>query len=66
MARFEVYADTKKEWRWRFVSSNGRILAVSSEGYKAEKDCLTCIKVVQTESTMAPVNQLTTPGQMAS
>ena len=29
---FEKYRDTKKEWRWR-LSSNYRIIAVSSGGY---------------------------------
>jgi uncharacterized protein YegP (UPF0339 family) len=34
LPRFEVYRDTKKEWRWRFIASNGRIMADSAEGYK--------------------------------
>lgn len=27
------------EWRWRIKARNGRILAVSSEGYKSKRHC---------------------------
>jgi uncharacterized protein YegP (UPF0339 family) len=33
-SKFELYRDRKKEWRWRLVSSNGNIVADSSEGYR--------------------------------
>lgn len=29
-----IYLDTASEWRWRAISSNGRIVADSGEGYK--------------------------------
>lgn len=58
MARFELYQDTKKDWRWRFVSLNGRIIAVSSEGYRSEADCVNSIHLVQDEAAAAPVNQI--------
>lgn len=32
-ARFKVYQDDAKQWRWRLQSANGRILADSGEGY---------------------------------
>jgi uncharacterized protein YegP (UPF0339 family) len=28
------------KWRWRFISSNGRILADSGQGYRHRTDCL--------------------------
>lgn len=31
--RIEIYQDKKGEWRWRMVSSNGRIMADGAEGY---------------------------------
>lgn len=31
---FRIYRDEKQEWRWRLIASNGRIVAVSGEGYK--------------------------------
>ena len=58
MARFEVYQDTQKEWRWRFVSGNGRIIAVSSEGYNGEADCLNGLRLVQSEGPKAPINRV--------
>ena len=28
------YKDKKKEWRWRFMATNGKFVADSGEGYK--------------------------------
>lgn len=36
--KVEIYKQ-KGEWRWRIRARNGRILAVSSEGYKAKRHC---------------------------
>lgn len=36
--KIEIYKQ-KGEWRWRIKARNGRILAVSSEGYKAKRHC---------------------------
>jgi uncharacterized protein YegP (UPF0339 family) len=30
---FEIYRSTDKEFRWRFLATNGRVLADSGEGY---------------------------------
>ena len=30
----QVYRDAKREWRWRIVHRNGRVVADSGEGYK--------------------------------
>lgn len=32
------YQDLRGEWRWRLVSSNGRVMADSSEGYTRQID----------------------------
>ncbi|MEK6976167.1 MAG: DUF1508 domain-containing protein [Candidatus Thermoplasmatota archaeon] len=61
MARFEHYQDKGNEWRWRFTSSNGRVIAVSSEGYRNEADCLNGIRLLQSEGPSAPINRLETP-----
>ena len=42
-----LYQDAVGEWRWRLTAANGRILAVSSEGYKRRHDCVRCIRAVQ-------------------
>ena len=56
MSRFEVYRDGKAEYRWRFVSHNGRIIAVGSEGYKSESDCVRGIELMQEDAPRAPIN----------
>ena len=35
-SKFEVYKDTKNEWRFRLIAGNGEIIAVS-EGYKTKQ-----------------------------
>jgi uncharacterized protein YegP (UPF0339 family) len=55
MATFELYKDNAGEFRWRFVSTNGRIIATSSEGYKAKADCQNGIDLVKRESEAAKV-----------
>jgi len=38
--RIEIYKDRKGEWRLRLVAKNGRILLVSSEGYKRKSSAV--------------------------
>ncbi len=55
MARFELYKDKKGEFRWRFISSNGRILATPSEGYKKKVDCQNGIALIKGDAPAARV-----------
>lgn len=55
MGKFEYYLDQRGEWRWRLRADNGKIVADSGEGYKAELDCLHGIDIVKKE---APTAQL--------
>jgi uncharacterized protein len=55
MATFELYKDNAGEFRWRFVATNGRIIATSSEGYKAKGDCQHGIDLVKREAEAAKV-----------
>lgn len=34
------YRDRRGEWRWRVTADNGRIVAVSSEGYQRRIDAI--------------------------
>jgi hypothetical protein len=43
MMTFVLYRDLKRQWRWRLVARNGRILADSAEGYNRRQDCLRII-----------------------
>ncbi|HJQ31348.1 MAG TPA: DUF1508 domain-containing protein [Pyrinomonadaceae bacterium] len=51
---FRVYQDSAGEWRWRLVSGNSRIIAVSGEGYKHRADCLHAVELVK-DAKYAPV-----------
>jgi len=33
--KFHTYKDRADEWRWQLISSNGRIVADSGEGYSS-------------------------------
>lgn len=39
---FEIYRDSKKKYRWRVRTVNGRILSASSESYTRRIDCVNC------------------------
>jgi uncharacterized protein YegP (UPF0339 family) len=47
--RFVVFKD-QAAFRWRFVAPNGRIVAVSGEGYGSETDCKTAISILCREA----------------
>ena len=49
--KYEVYQDKRGEWRWRLKANNGKILAVSSEGYKDGDDCNYCVDLVRNSLT---------------
>lgn len=53
MANFQVYKDTRGEWRWRFQAENNKIVADSAEGYQNRADCLDGIRIVKRESPKA-------------
>lgn len=36
---FVKYVDASRQWRWRLVALNGRIIADSGEGYTSETNC---------------------------
>jgi uncharacterized protein YegP (UPF0339 family) len=58
MSRFEVYKDKAGEFRWRLLSSNGKIIATGGEGYKAKTDCLHGIELVQKDAAGAKVEEV--------
>ncbi|WP_412561409.1 YegP family protein [Winogradskyella sp. MIT101101] len=49
MAKFEVYQDSKKEYRFRLKASNGQKI-LASEGYTAKAGCMNGIESVRTNS----------------
>ena len=50
---FEVYPDSAGEWHWRLISSNGNIIASSTEEYHNKRDCIAGLKITNPK---APFN----------
>lgn len=47
MGYFLLYKDTLNQWRWRLLSANHRIIAVSGEGYFNRTDAIAAINLVK-------------------
>ena len=57
MARFELYKDDSGGFRWRFISSNGRIIADSGQSYKNKADCQSGIDLIKGKAPAAQVEE---------
>lgn len=44
---YEMYKDVANQWRWKYIAANYKIIAVSSESYWNEADCLASIHIMQ-------------------
>lgn len=53
---FEIYKDSHGDFRWRFVSSNGRIIADSAEGYSSRENAIHGINIIKLYSPVAPIH----------
>lgn len=63
--RIEIYEGRRglarrKQFRWRWVAANGRILATSSEGYNNRAECLAII-VISPQEPLEPFAVLDRP-----
>lgn len=56
---FEVYEDTKGEFRWRLKATNGQAIGNSGEGYKAKADCLHAIDLIKEGASKATTDDKT-------
>lgn len=56
MAKFEIYQDGAGDFRWRFQANNGKILAVSVEGYINRTNCEHAIILIKREAAQALVS----------
>jgi len=54
-AKFELYTDTKGEFRWRLVASNGQTIANGGEGYKSKDSAKAGIESVKKNAPTAEV-----------
>jgi uncharacterized protein YegP (UPF0339 family) len=48
VAKFELYRDSKGEYRWRLRARNSQIIAIASEGYSSRAACEHGIDLVRT------------------
>jgi uncharacterized protein YegP (UPF0339 family) len=55
-AKFEMFKDSKGEFRFRLKAPNGEIIA-SSEGYKSQDACINGINSVKENAPKADVVQ---------
>ncbi|HEX8372096.1 MAG TPA: DUF1508 domain-containing protein [Chthoniobacterales bacterium] len=58
MAKFLITEDKKGVYRWKLVSGNGQIIALSGESYKAKDSCVNGIEAVKRDAGTAKVFQV--------
>ena len=56
MSKFEVYPDSKGEFRFRYKASNGETM-FTSEGYKAKASALSAIESIKKNAPGAKVEE---------
>lgn len=59
MAKFVIYKDRSEQYRWRFKSANGNIIADSAEGYTSKESAKNGIDFVKVNAKNAPVEDTT-------
>ncbi len=59
MAKFIIYKDAAREYRWRFKADNGSIIADSAEGYASKQSARDGIDFVKSYANRAPVEDTT-------
>lgn len=49
--KIEVFRETGelKDWRWRLIAANGKIIATSGEGYKRKASCVAIAEKISGE-----------------
>ena len=57
-AKFEMYLDKKKEYRFRLKAANGQVIA-TGEGYKSKDSCLSGIESVKKNAPVAEISEVT-------
>jgi len=63
MSKFEIYQDAGGDFHWRFQANNGKIIAVSGEGYMNRSNCEHAIILVKREAAQATLTDVALPAQ---
>ena len=58
MAKFLITDDKKGEYRWKLISGNGQVIALSGESYKAKDSCVNGIEAIKRDAGTAQVFQV--------
>ena len=53
--KFELYPDSKGEYRWRLKASNGQVVATGGEGYSSKSAAINGIESVKKNAPEAPI-----------
>ena len=56
-AKFEVYKDSKGEYRFRLIAPNGEIIGIS-EGYTTKEGCMSGIESVKQNAPRAKIIEI--------
>jgi uncharacterized protein len=56
-AKFEVYTDSKGQYRWRLKSGNGQVIATAGESYTTKASAENGIAAVKRDAAGAPVTE---------
>jgi uncharacterized protein YegP (UPF0339 family) len=54
VAKFEIFLDRKKQYRFHFKASNGETIA-ASQAYETKAACIKGIKSIQKNASTAPI-----------
>jgi len=57
-AKFEVYEDKGKQFRWKLLATNGNNIASSSAGFKTKADCEAAVASLKKGLATATVEEL--------
>lgn len=50
--KFEIYKDSKRQWRWRIRSKNGKIIGASQDGFKNKSNAVRTCEQVSLQGTL--------------
>lgn len=57
MARFTIYQDSAREYRWRLKANNGRTTADSGEGYSTRQAARDAVDRVRRDINNADIDE---------
>jgi uncharacterized protein len=53
--KYILYRDRKRQFRWKLLSRNNKIIAIAGESFTRKANCLKSIDRIRRESTIVPI-----------